>query len=100
MKNKKSSKLLFVLFVGLFTTMVASGCSCTSSMCSESDEQNIRRGIEKKNIAEWRNTAAVSNTMKVETDEYIAYANNKVEEIYLTDSLSDFLSSFFYRFKF
>ena len=87
MKNKKSLKLLFVLFVGLFTTTIASGCSCTSSMCSDNDEQNIKKAIEKKNIAEWRNTAAISNTMKVETDEYIAYANNKVEEIYLTDSL-------------
>lgn len=87
MKNKKSLKVLLVLFIGLFTTTIASGCSCTSSMCSEADEQNIKKSIEKKNIEEWRNTAAVSNTMKVESNEYIAYANAKVDEIYLNESL-------------
>ena len=87
MKKKNKMKLFLVMLMGVFTTVVASGCSCTNSMCSSSDEANIKRSIEKKNIEEWRNTAAVSNTMKVESDEYIAYAKNKVDEIYLNDSL-------------
>ena len=87
MKSKNKMKLFLVMLMGVFTTVVASGCSCTSSMCSSTDEANIKRNIEKKNIEEWRNTAAVSNTIKVESDEYIAYAINKVNEIYLNDSL-------------
>lgn len=81
--NKKA-KIIFALFIGLFTVTVASGCSCscTSSMCSEEDESNIKKAIEKQNIEEWRNTAALGQ-MKVESDEYTAYANSKVEELYL-----------------
>lgn len=85
MKSNKNVKKMFVLLLGLFTIAIASGCSCTNSMCSEADEQNIKKSIEKQNINEWRSTAAVSNTMKVETDEYKAYAEAKVNSIYLTD---------------
>lgn len=86
MKNNKL-KLLFVLFIGLFTVTVASGCSCTSSMCTTEDEANIKTQIEKQNIEEWRNSAAVSNNMIVESNEYKVYAENKVNEIYLNESL-------------
>lgn len=87
MKNKNMFKLMFLFVIGLFTVTVASGCSCTSSMCTKEDEANIKKQIEKNNINEWRNNAAVSNTMVVETNEYKAYAANKVNEIYLTDSI-------------
>ena len=87
MKNKKTFKLMFLLSVGLFTMTVASGCSCTSSMCSDADEANIKKQIEKNNIEEWRSNAKVSNSMVVESDQYKAYAANKVDEIYLTDSI-------------
>ena len=85
MKDNKKMKMLTVLFISLFTVFVASGCSCscTSSMCSEEDEANIRRQIEKNNIEEWRNTAALSG-MNIESADYTAYANAKVEEVYLT----------------
>ena len=85
MKNNKKAKLLSVLFISLFTVFVASGCSCscTSSMCSEEDEANIKRQIEKNNIEEWRNTASLSG-MNIESDAYKVYANQKVEELYLT----------------
>lgn len=82
-KNTKKKKFILALFIGLFTVTVASGCSCTSSMCSDADEQSIRSSIEKSNIEQWRTTAAVSG-MKVESDEYTAYANAKVEELYLS----------------
>lgn len=83
--KKRNIKLMSFLFIGLFTIMVSTGCSCscTSSMCSEQDEKNIKAELEKKHIEEWRNTAALSGT-KVESDEYIAYANAKVEALYLT----------------
>ena len=84
MKVNKHFKLITFLFIGLFTMVVASGCSCscTSSMCSEQDEKNIKSQIEKNNIEEWRNTAALAGT-KVESDEYKVYADAKVEELYL-----------------
>lgn len=82
MKNKKIMKIAMALFMCIFTVSVASGCSCTSSMCSEADEANLKKQIEKNNIEEWRNTAALSG-MKVESDAYTAYANQKVEELYL-----------------
>ena len=87
MRNKKKIKSLIVVCLGLLATMTISGCSCTNSMCSDADEQNIKASIEKKNIHEWRKTASVSNTMKVETDKYKAYADAKVESIYLNDDL-------------
>lgn len=87
MKNKKMFKLMFVFIVGLFTVSVASGCSCTSSMCTEQDEKNIKHNIEKNNIEKWRNDAAISKSMIVETDEYKAYAKTKVDSIYLEDDL-------------
>ena len=87
MKKNKSGKILFALFVGLFATVVASGCSCTSSLCSKTDEANIKKSIEKNNIEQWRTDAALSNTMKIESNEYIAYANDKIDSIYLTDSI-------------
>ena len=85
MKSKKKVKLLSVLFISLFTVFVASGCSCscTSSMCSEEDEYNIRKKIEKDNIEEWRNKAALSG-MNIESEAYTVYANTKMEEEYLT----------------
>lgn len=87
MKKKNILKLMFVFVVGLFTVTIASGCSCTKSMCSDVDEKNIKKQIEKNNINEWRNNATISNSMVVETNEYKAYAENKVNEIYLTDSI-------------
>lgn len=87
MKNKRTFKLMFLLTIGLFTMTIASGCSCTSSMCSDVDEQNIKKQIEKNNIEEWRNNAVVSNSIAVESDQYKTYAANKVNEIYLTDSI-------------
>ena len=85
MKNKKSVKLMFVLLVGLFTVSVASGCSCTSSMCTSEDEQSIKEKIERNNIEQWRQDAAVSNTINVETSAYNDYAMSKVETIYLNE---------------
>lgn len=87
MKKNNKFKFLFVLFIALFTITISTGCSCTSSMCSEVDEANIKKQIEKQNIEEWRSTAAISNTMIVESNEYKAYAANKVDEIYLTEAL-------------
>lgn len=83
MKNKNVVKIMAFLFIGIVTVSVSSGCSCTSSMCSSADEESIKKQLEKNNIEEWRNTATLSG-MKIESDEYIAYANNKVEELYLT----------------
>ena len=84
MKNKSTVKLMAVLFTCLFTVFVATGCSCscTSSMCSEADEQNIKKQIEQNNIEEWRNTFSLSG-QKNEHEDYIAYANAKVEELYV-----------------
>lgn len=84
MKNKNTIKLMTVLFMCLFTVFVASGCSCscTSSMCSETDLQNIKSKIEKQNIEEWRTSYALSG-QKVEHEDYIAYANAKIEQLYL-----------------
>jgi len=84
MKNKSTVKLMTVLFMCLFTVFVTTGCSCscTSSMCSEADENNIKKQIEKNNIEGWRNTFSLSG-QKTEHDDYIAYANAKVEEIYI-----------------
>ncbi len=83
MKKTKKNKLLMFLCIGLFTIITATGCgcSCTSSMCSEQDINNIKQHIEKTNIEKWRNTAALS--MNIESEEYTAYANAKVEEMYL-----------------
>lgn len=82
MKNKNIVKVMAFLFIGLFTVSISSGCSCTSSMCSDADEANIKEQIEKKNIEEWRKTATLSG-MKIESDEYTAYANTKIEALYL-----------------
>ena len=51
MKNKNTIKFMFVMLMGLFTVTIASGCSCTSSMCTETDEKNIKKQIEKNNTA-------------------------------------------------
>ena len=73
-----------VLFLGLFTVFVASGCSCscTSSMCSEDDEKNIQKQIEKQHIEEWRNSYTLAGN-NIEHSAYTAYANSKIEELYL-----------------
>jgi hypothetical protein len=87
MKNKNTIKFMFVMLMGLFTVTIASGCSCTSSMCTETDEKNIKKQIEKNNIEEWRTNATISNSMIVESEQYKAYAANKVDEIYLQEDL-------------
>ena len=83
MNNKKWFKVMFLLFIGIFTISVASGCSCscTSSMCSENDIANIKKQIEKNNIEGWRNSATLAG-ITVESEDYKRYAEAKVDELF------------------
>ena len=80
MRNKKIFKILFIAFLWVFVTSAISGCSCTSSMCSDSDIKNIKTELEKQHITDWRNNAALAG-INIESEEYTAWANNKLDEL-------------------
>lgn len=81
MKNKKGFKLLAVLFISLFTVSISTGCSCTSSMCSEADEASIKSQIRENNIQEWTNSAVLAG-MTVGSQDFESFINDKVNEEY------------------
>lgn len=70
MKNKKSLKLLTVL---LFGVLIATGCSCTNSMCSEQDIANIKTQIEINNIDDWRESYSLNEGGTVYPEEFNTY---------------------------
>jgi len=70
MKNKKIFKLLTVLFFGV---LVATGCSCTNSMCTETDLANIKTQIEVNNINDWREKFSKEEGKDVYPEEFDTY---------------------------
>lgn len=73
MKNKKLVKVLTVLLFGL---LVTTGCSCTNSMCSQQDIDNIKSQIEENNIDEWRRTFSTEDGKAVYPEEFNTYYAN------------------------
>ena len=70
MKNKKMFKLLTVL---LFGVLIATGCSCTNSMCSEQDLKNIKTQLEEQNITEWRENFGLNQNKAAYHEEFETY---------------------------
>ena len=70
MKNKKSLKFLTVL---LFGVLIATGCSCTNSMCTEQDISNIKTQIEVSNIDNWRESYSLDEGGTVYPAEFNTY---------------------------
>ena len=70
MKNKKMIKILTVL---LFGVLIATGCSCTNSMCTEQDLSNIKAQIEENNIDDWRKSFSTEEGKTVYPDEFNVY---------------------------
>ena len=73
MKNNKMIKVLTVL---LFGVLVATGCSCTNSMCSDTDIANIKNQIELNNIDEWRSEFSREEGKEVYPAEFNEYYQN------------------------
>ena len=73
MKNKKMIKILTVL---LFGVLIATGCSCTNSMCTEQDLSNIKAQIEENNIDDWRKSFSTEEGKTVYPDEFNVYYEN------------------------
>ena len=73
MKNNKMIKILTVL---LFGVLIATGCSCTNSMCSDTDIANIKAQIELNNIDDWRNEFSREEGKEVYPAEFNEYYQN------------------------
>ena len=73
MKNKKMIKILTVL---LFGVLIATGCSCTNSMCTEQDLSNIKAQIEENNIDDWRKSFSTEEGKTVYPEEFNTYYAN------------------------
>ena len=70
MKNKKMFKVLTVL---LFGVLIATGCSCTTSMCSEQDLNNIKTQLEEQNITGWRENFGLEENKAAYHEEFETY---------------------------
>ena len=57
----------------LFGVLIATGCSCTNSMCSEQDLANIKNQIEVSNIDSWRESYSLDEGGTVYPAEFETY---------------------------
>ena len=73
MKNNKMIKILTVL---LFGVLIATGCSCTNSMCTDQDLANIKQQIEENNIDDWRKSFSTEEGKAVYPEEFNTYYAN------------------------